>query len=169
MSSKLKRASELVLKRRKKKKKTHYYRNESVVDCFPGGSDGKESTCSAGDLGLIPGLGRSPGGEQGNPLQCSCLENPHGQRSLIGYSPWGCRELNMTERLSTVDCLISKIKERTRSSALVLPAEWLAFFFTNSAICLGQLREKFSTGIENSVVSHWGTRFLTKWVPLGPA
>ena len=61
----------------------------------------------------------------------------------------------MTERLSTVDCLISKIKERTRSSALVLPAEWLAFFFfTNSAICLGQLREKFSTGIENSVVSH---------------
>ena len=35
----------------------------------------------------------------------------------------------MTERLSTVDCLISKIKERTRSSALVLPAEWLAFFF----------------------------------------
>ena len=43
---------------------------------FPGGSDGKESTCNAGDLGLIPGLGRSPGGGHGNPLQCSCLENP---------------------------------------------------------------------------------------------
>ena len=56
---------------------------------FPGGSDGKGSTCNAGDLGSIPGLGRSPGGGHGNPLQYSCLENPHGQRSLAGYSPWG--------------------------------------------------------------------------------
>ena len=48
---------------------------------LPGGSDGKESACNAGDLGLIPGLGRSPGGGHGNPLQYSCLENPHGQRS----------------------------------------------------------------------------------------
>ena len=43
---------------------------------FPGGSDSKESTCKAGDLGLIPGLGRSPGKEHGNPLQYSCLESP---------------------------------------------------------------------------------------------
>ena len=43
---------------------------------FPGGSDGKESACSAGDLGLIPGLGRSHGRGYGNPLQYSCLENP---------------------------------------------------------------------------------------------
>ena len=42
-----------------------------------------------GDLGLIPGWGRSPGGRHGNPLQYSCLENPHGQRSLAGYSPRG--------------------------------------------------------------------------------
>ena len=49
---------------------------------FPGGSDGKESTCNVGDMGSIPGLGSSPGGEHGKPLQCSCLENPHGQRSL---------------------------------------------------------------------------------------
>ena len=55
---------------------------------FPGGSDGKESACNAGDLNSIPGLGRSPGGGHGNPLQYSCLENPHGQRSLAGYSPW---------------------------------------------------------------------------------
>ena len=46
---------------------------------FPA-SDSKESTCSAGDLGLIHGLGRSPGGGHGNPLQSSCLENPHGDR-----------------------------------------------------------------------------------------
>ena len=43
---------------------------------FPGGSAGKESICNAGDLGLIPGPVRSPGEGNGNPLQCSCLENP---------------------------------------------------------------------------------------------
>ena len=46
-----------------------------MITCFPGGSDSKESTCSVGDLDLIPGLGRSPGGGHGNPLQCSYLEN----------------------------------------------------------------------------------------------
>ena len=64
---------------------------------FPGGSDGKDSACSAGDLGSIPGLGRSPGRGHGNPLQCSCLENPRGQRNLEGYSSRGCKELDMTE------------------------------------------------------------------------
>ena len=44
--------------------------------CFPGGSDSKESAYHARDLGLIPGLGRSPRGGNGNPLQYSCLENP---------------------------------------------------------------------------------------------
>ena len=64
---------------------------------FPSGSDGKESACNAGDLGSIPGLGRSPGGGPGNPLQYSCLENPHGQRSLVGYSLWDHKELDTTE------------------------------------------------------------------------
>ena len=49
----------------------------------------------------IPGLGRSPGGRNGNPLQYSCLENPHGWRSLADYSPWGCKESDMTEQIST--------------------------------------------------------------------
>ena len=48
---------------------------------------GKESACDAGDLGSIPGSGRSSGGEHGNPLQYSCLENHHGQRNLVDYSP----------------------------------------------------------------------------------
>jgi len=43
---------------------------------YPAGSYGKESTCSVEDLGLIPGVGRSPGGGHGSPLQYSCLENP---------------------------------------------------------------------------------------------
>ena len=64
---------------------------------FPAGSDGEESTCNAGGLGSIPGLGRSPGGGHGNPLQYSCLGNPHGLRSLAGYSPWGCKEPDTTE------------------------------------------------------------------------
>ena len=58
--------------------------------------------CNAGDLGLIPGFGRSPGGRQSSPLQYSCLENPHGQRSLVGYSSWDCKESDMTEQLSMV-------------------------------------------------------------------
>ena len=68
---------------------------------FAGGLDGKESACNAGDLGLVPGLGRSLGGGHGNPLQYSCLENLHGQRSLAGCSPWGRKEWDTTERLST--------------------------------------------------------------------
>ena len=47
------------------------------------------------DADLIPGWGRSPGGGHGNPLQYSCLENCHGQGSLVGYGPWGCKELSV--------------------------------------------------------------------------
>ena len=57
---------------------------------FPGGSVGKEpayNTGDAGDMGSIPGLGRSPGGGHSSPLLYSCMDNPHGQRSLVGYSP----------------------------------------------------------------------------------
>ena len=67
---------------------------------FPGGSDDRESTCNEGHLGLIPGLERSPGGGHDNPLQCSCLENRHGQRNP-GYSSCGRKESDTTERLST--------------------------------------------------------------------
>ena len=67
---------------------------------FPHGSDSKESAHNVGDLGLIPGLGRAPGGRHGNPLQYSCLGNPHGQRNLADYSPGGCKELDMTEQLN---------------------------------------------------------------------
>ena len=68
---------------------------------FPDGSDGKESARNVGDLSSISVLGISPGGGHGNLLQYSCLENPHGQRSLAGCSPWGLKELDMTERLGT--------------------------------------------------------------------
>ena len=61
----------------------------------------KNLPVNVGDLGSIPRLGRSPGGGHNNPLQYFCLENPHGQRRLTGYSPWSCKELDMTQRLST--------------------------------------------------------------------
>ena len=68
-----------------------------VSNGLPGVSDGKESSCNAEDLGSIPGLGKSLGGDHGNPFQYSCLENPYGQRSLVGYSPWGHKESDTTE------------------------------------------------------------------------
>ena len=69
----------------------------NILVGFPCVSASKESTCNVGDLGLILGLGSFPGGGHGNPLQYSFLENPHGQKSLVGYSPWGCKELDTTE------------------------------------------------------------------------
>ena len=69
---------------------------------FPDGSDGKESACNVGDLGSIPELGRAPVRGHGRPLQYSCLENPHGHRSLAGYSPWGRKELDTTEHSTYV-------------------------------------------------------------------
>ena len=121
---------------------------------FPHSSVGKESTCSAGDPGSIPGLGRSTGEEISYPLQyswASCVAQlvknppamwetwvralgredplekemqptpvflpgkPHGRRTLVGYSPWGLKESNTTERLhfhfQIIQCLISDCNE----------------------------------------------------------
>ena len=64
---------------------------------FSGGSDGKMSAYNVGDAGSIPGLGRSSGEGNGNPLQYSCLENP---MKGGGYSSWGCKESDMTKRLN---------------------------------------------------------------------
>ena len=65
---------------------------------FPGGSTGKESAYNVGDLGSIPGLGRSPGIGNGKPPQYSCLENSmDGQRGLVGYNLWCHKELDTTE------------------------------------------------------------------------
>ena len=68
---------------------------------FPGSSVSKESACNSGDVGSVPEFGRSPAGGHGNSLQYSRLENPHGQRSQAGCHPWGSKELDTTERLST--------------------------------------------------------------------
>ena len=76
----------------------------------------KEPPTNAGDkrdMGSITGLGRSPGGGNGNPLQYFCLENPHGQRSLVGYSTWGRKESDMTE--------YTQHRERGRREKMTFP------------------------------------------------
>ena len=109
---------------------TPWSRKWHPTPVFPCGSAGKESTCNVRDLGLIPGLGRSPGEGKGYPSQYSGLENSmdyvvhgvaksqtwlsnfhfpvflpekfHGQRSLAGYSPWSCKESNTTEHITCI-------------------------------------------------------------------
>ena len=73
------------------------------MTCFPGGSAEKNPTANvgdAGDLGSIPGLGRSPGGGNGNPFQYSCLKNSIEDRGPWCYSPQGCKELDTNEQLN---------------------------------------------------------------------
>ena len=71
----------------------------NVSSDVPGGSDGKESACSAGNLGMMPGWGRSPGGRAWRPTPVFLPGEFHGQRSLAVYSPWGCKESDTTEKL----------------------------------------------------------------------
>ncbi|CAI9174476.1 unnamed protein product [Rangifer tarandus platyrhynchus] len=68
---------------------------------FSSGSVVKNPPVNARDMGSTPGSRRRPGGGNGNPLRYPLLGKFHGQRSLVGYSPWGHKELDMTEQLNT--------------------------------------------------------------------
>ena len=96
----------------------HDFDHHSAI---PSNSADKESTCNARDSSLIPGLGRSSGDGIGFPLQYSCLENPHGLKSLAGYSSWGCQELDMTELLSTALAIQPEPSSRTAHTQGLLP------------------------------------------------
>ena len=74
---------------------------------FPVGSEHKESACIVGDPGSIPGSGRPPWKKEWHPTPVFLPGESHGQRSLVGHSPWGHKESNMTEQLSfTVSCIL---------------------------------------------------------------
>ena len=93
-----------ILEEEKEWTKNKIYIVSLKVIGLPRWLSGKESVANAGHSGdshSIPGSGRSSGEGNGNPLQYPCLENPHGQRSLVGYSPWGHKELDMTEHACT--------------------------------------------------------------------
>ena len=90
---------------------------------FLRGSNGKEPAHNAEDPGSIPGLGRAPGEEHGNPLQVFLPGEFHGQGSLVGCSPWGRKDSDTTERLTTQACyqwiqrdLVSPVKISMGSS-----------------------------------------------------
>ena len=85
---------------------------------FPDGSDGKESTCNTGNLGLTPRSGRSPGEGNCNPLEYSCLENP------MDSGAWGHKELDMTEWL-TLSCIILKHTKYNKNEISL----WLDLYF----------------------------------------
>ena len=135
---------------------------------FPGGSDGKESACNAGDLGLNSGLGRSSGGGHGNPLQYSSLQNPHGQRSLVGYSPCGHKKLDMTEWLSThrIRGLSSRHSALTvledRKSKIRAPAQWRSSFLMWTQL------PSHSPGQQEAQTPSWGPQphdHISTWLP----
>ena len=77
---------------------------------FTCGSDSKESTCNAEDLGLIPSLGRSPAERNGYPHQYSCLENSMNRGAWPGYSPQCCKESDMTKQFNTFTFFISSVQ-----------------------------------------------------------
>ena len=92
---------------------------------FPDGSVVKNLPAKAGDagdVGSIPGSGRFPGGGYGNPLLYSCLENSHGQRSLVGYSSWRHKESDTTEHLST-HTLCRDVDGALQKPSHILPVE----------------------------------------------
>ena len=93
------------------------------------------SACNEGDLVLIPELGRSLGGGHDNTLQCFCLENPQEQRSLEGFSPWGCKESDTTGWLSTQHTQIFRstiIGSRGECVILLFSCVWL---FATLTLC----------------------------------
>ena len=130
------------------------YPLQSVFLGFPGGSDSEESAYNAGDLDLIPGLGRSSGEGHDNPLQYSCLDNPRGPRSLEGYSPWGHKELDMTEQLRTAHHMcgyaagsLDNFKYFWPASCQVWLLGWLQILFCNGT------NKEFKTRVEISVLA----------------
>ena len=82
--------------------------------CNPDGSDGKESHLQCRRPGFNPWVGKIPWRRAWNPLPYSCMRNPHGHRSLAGYSPWGCKELDTTEQLSTAQHICKYICKNDR-------------------------------------------------------
>ena len=98
---------------------------------LPSWLSSKESACNAGDLGSIPGLGRSPGEGSGNTLHQPCLENPHGQRSLEDYSVWGHKQSDVLSSWAQTDIgvYLQEVIDVGNSSSLSLFCSF-SFFLT---------------------------------------
>ena len=132
--------------------------------CLVGGLDGKESACNVRDLGLITGLGRCPGKGCGYPLQCSCLENSMDKRTMAGYSPWDCKELDTAEQLTLLIACFFYIKlgyMATTNNLIVSLALWNDGYFLSLLIeCKWQLGLASLSSVLS--LSHIGL-FATSW------
>ena len=125
--------------------------------------NGKEAACNAGYLGSIPGLGRSPGGGNGNPLQYSCLENPHGQRSLAGYSPWGPKSWTWLKQLSKPanHSLIQQILTAFIVPGTMLGIDWL--YCSNKALMVPIFMKMKSSVLEKiKLIVSWQNLFAVE-------
>ena len=116
--------------------KIHFHRNIAMPPCwhdFPGSSGSNESTCSAGDPGLISESRRFPGKGNGNLLQYFCLENSMDKGAW--YNPWGCKELDTTERLTQTQSLTCYLWLFLQSSITATETLWLtkSILFANTA------------------------------------
>ena len=115
---------------------------------FPGGSDGKESACNAGDWGLIPGSGRPPEERKGYPLQYSCLEISI-DRGLAGYSPRGLKESDTTERLTLPFCF-------RRNVVVIRPSRNQGKYkSSNAVIMVWRIRARKREGVEHCRTGQW--------------
>ena len=129
---------------------------------FPGGSDGKASAYNAGDPGSIPGLGRSSGEGNGNPLQYSCLGNlqysclENGLRSVVGYSPWGHKESDTTGRLHFLSFL------PIYSHLSLVPIVTVTTMFSD-LMCVVCVLSHFSCADSLQPYGVWPTKFLCPW------
>ena len=94
----------------------------------PGGSGGKASACNSGNLGSYPWVGKIPWRREWLPTPVFLPGEFHGQRSLAGYSPWGCKELDTSEQLSLLPSSLSLLVVPTMSEPpLSLPGQHLPF------------------------------------------
>ena len=114
---------------------------------FPGGSVVKNPPANAGNVGLTPGSTRSPGRGCGNPLQYSCLENPNGQRSLAGSSPWGHTDSDTTATKTTTPSFLyrqSLIKPNWRGREEKLTdGEFCGVFHIQTRRCRQSVHQKW--------------------------
>ena len=131
--------SYLLSLKKKTKKKTVLY-----ILGFPGGSERKEFTCNARGLGLVPGLGQSPGGGHGKPRQCFCLEKPHGQRSRQATVHW-VTESDTTEVTKHSIYIYSLVKNNSRTMQFSHLKYIVQQFLVYSHSCTESVLEHFIT------------------------
>ena len=128
---------------------------------FPGNSDGKESACSAGDLGFIHQLGRSPGEGNGYPLQYSCLENPM-NRGTWQATVRGCKESDTTEWLTLVLPVVNNskiIKNRSDMIVIYMLCIYHGIHYSQLNVLKGQCSSVVFVNLQFGL-GQWGTACL---------